>query len=63
LKHSKNVNSQMVDSVGEEEIRQKITRIAELFEKKEIKQKYSVEVLFDFCFDKTKKLFGKYHDL
>jgi hypothetical protein len=38
-------------------MRAKITQIAEVFEKKEIKQKYSMEVLLDFCIDKTKKLF------
>lgn len=43
-----------------EEIRQRITEVAELFEKKEIKQKYSFEVLCDFIFDKAKRLFGKY---
>jgi hypothetical protein len=31
-----------------------------LFEKKDIKQKYSFEVLCDFIFDKAKRLFSKY---
>lgn len=38
----------------------KITRVAELFERKEIKQKYSFDVLCDFIFDKAKRLFNKY---
>ncbi|CDW75884.1 UNKNOWN [Stylonychia lemnae] len=45
-----------------EEIRQRITEVAELFEKKEIKQKYSFEVLCDFIFDKAKRLFTKYEN-
>lgn len=40
-----------------EELRQRITTIAELFEKKSIKQKYSFEVLCDFIHDKAKRLF------
>ena len=34
--------------------------MAVLFEKKEIKQKYSFEVLCDFIFDKSQRLFNKY---
>jgi hypothetical protein len=37
--------------------------VAELFEKKEIKQKYSFEVLCDFIYDKAKRLFTKYDAL
>ena len=46
-----------------ESIRQRITVIAEIFEKKEIKQLYSFEVLCDFIHDKSKRLFKKYEDL
>lgn len=46
-----------------EEIRRKITEVAELFEKKEIKQRYSFEVLCDFIYDKAKRLFTKYDNL
>lgn len=46
-----------------EDIRQRITLVAELFEKKEIKQKYSFEVLCDFIYDKAKRLFSKYDGL
>lgn len=46
-----------------ESIRQRITVIAEIFEKKEIKQQYSFEVLCDFIHDKSKRLFKKYEDL
>jgi hypothetical protein len=54
-----------VDGKGDEleEIRQKITRVAELFERKEIKQKYSFEVLCDFIYDKAKRLFAKYENV
>ena len=45
-----------------EDIRIKITEVAELFEKKEIKQRYSFEVLCDFIYDKAKRLFGKYEN-
>ena len=37
--------------------------MAILFEKKEIKQKYSFEVLCDFIYDKAKRLFTKYDNL
>ena len=43
-----------------EDIRKRITKVAELFERKEIKQKYSFEVLCDFIHDKAKRLFTKY---
>jgi hypothetical protein len=43
-----------------EDIRTRITEVAELFEKKEIKQRYSFEVLCDFIYDKAKRLFNKY---
>lgn len=36
--------------------------MAELFEKKPIKQKYSFEVLCDFIHDKAKRLFTKYEN-
>ncbi len=40
----------------QEEIRLRITEVAELCEKKEIKQSYSFEVLCDFIYDKAKRL-------
>lgn len=43
-----------------DEIRSRITVVAELFEKKPIKQRYSFEVLCDFIHDKAKRLFAKY---
>jgi len=46
-----------------EDVRVRITKIAELFERKDIKQKYSFEVLCDFIFDKAKRLFNKYDSL
>ena len=45
-----------------ENVRLKMTQVAELFEKKEIKQRYSFEVLSDFIFDKAKRLFFKYEN-
>ena len=45
-----------------EDIRSRITVIAELFEKKPIKQRYSFEVLCDFVHDKAKRLFTKYEN-
>jgi chromosome segregation ATPase len=45
-----------------EEIRKRVTTIAELFEKKPIKQRYSFEVLCDFVHDKAKRLFSKYEN-
>ena len=46
-----------------EDIRKRITKVAELFERKEIKQKYSFEVLCDFIHDKAKRLFTKYENV
>jgi len=46
-----------------EDVRVRVTRVAELFERKEIKQKYSFEVLCDFVFDKAKRLFNKYESV
>lgn len=46
-----------------EDIRKRITDVAILFEKKEIKQKYSFEVLCDFIYDKATRLFSKYENL
>lgn len=43
-----------------EDLRTRITGVAELFEKKTIKQRYSFEVLCDFIHDKAKRLFAKY---
>jgi len=43
-----------------EDIRSRITEVAELFERKDIKQRYSFEVLCDFVYDKAKRLFTKY---
>lgn len=40
-----------------EQIRKRLTDVATLFEKKDIKQKYSFEVLCDFIFDKANRLF------
>jgi len=45
-----------------DEIRSRITVVAELFEKKAIKQRYSFEVLCDFIHDKAKRLFTKYEN-
>jgi len=45
-----------------EDIRVRITDVAVLFEKKEIKQKYSFEVLCDFIHDKAKRLFTKFEN-
>ena len=47
-------------NVEMEDLRERITKVAELFERKEIKQKYSFEVLCDFIHDKAKRLFAKY---
>ena len=43
-----------------ESIRKRITSVAELFERKTIKQNYSFEVLCDFIHDKATRLFTKY---
>lgn len=45
-----------------EDVRLKMTEVAELFEKKEIRQRYSFEVLSDFIFDKAKRLYTKYEN-
>lgn len=45
-----------------ETIRSRVTVVAELFEKKPIKQRYSFEVLCDFIHDKAKRLFSKYEN-
>ena len=45
-----------------EEIRSRVTIVAELFEKKPIKQRYSFEVLCDFIHDKAKRLYTKYEN-
>lgn len=45
-----------------EEVRSRVTVVAELFEKKPIKQRYSFEVLCDFVHDKAKRLFNKYEN-
>ena len=46
-----------------EDIRKRITKVAELFERKDIKQKYSFEVLCDSIHDKAKRLFIKYENV
>ena len=46
-----------------EDIRERITKVAELFEKKSINQKYSFEVLCDFIHDKAKRLYTKYENV
>lgn len=43
-----------------EEVRNRITEVAELFERKEIKHRYSFEVLCDFIHDKAQRLFNKF---
>ena len=45
-----------------EDVRNRVTEVAELFERKEIKQRYSFEVLCDFVYDKAKRLFTKYEN-
>ena len=55
---------ELAEKVAElEDIRKRITKVAELFERKEIKQKYSFEVLCDFINDKAKRLFTKYENV
>ena len=39
-----------------------LTRIAEIFERKQIEQKYSFEVLTDFIFEKATRLKTKYEN-
>ena len=43
-----------------DDIHLRLTKVASLFERKEIKQKYTFEVLSDFIYDKAKRLFSKY---
>ncbi len=43
-----------------EEVRDKITKVAELYERKPINQRYSFEVLCDFISDKAKRMLSKY---
>jgi hypothetical protein len=43
-----------------EDIRQKLTKIAELYERKPITQKYTFDVLIDFIADKARRLFAKF---
>lgn len=44
----------------QDEMRARITKVAELFERKPITQSYSIQVLCDFIIDKAKRLFSKY---
>ena len=43
-----------------EDIRKNVTKIAELFERKSINQRYSFDVLTDFILEKSKRLLSKY---
>jgi hypothetical protein len=43
-----------------EAVRDKITKVAELYERKPINQRYSFEVLCDFILDKAKRMLSKY---
>ena len=43
-----------------EQISVKLTKIAEIFERKQIEQKYSFDVLTDFIFEKATRLKNKY---
>lgn len=43
-----------------DDMRARITKVAELFERKPITQSYSIQVLCDFIIDKAKRLFCKY---
>ena len=66
--HIEEIEKQKNDAIQEnlekevylENIRLRLTAVAEFFEKKPIKQKYSFEVLCDFIHDKAKRLFNKY---
>lgn len=40
-------------------LKQKISIIAEIFEKREIDQKYTVDILCDFIYDKSKRVMSK----
>lgn len=44
----------------EGELRERLTEVAEIFEKKKINQMYSFEVLCDFIFDKAKRIMHKF---
>ena len=44
-------------------LKEKITIIAEVFEKQPIDDKYTIEVLCDFIYDKSKKIMNKYAEL
>ena len=58
------LKSQLTEKSRQEElIRQKIIIIAEIFEKKQIDKKYSVDILCDFIFDKAKKMFSKLKEM
>jgi hypothetical protein len=46
-----------------DEMRVRITKVAELFERKPITQSYSIQVLCDFIIDKAKRLFSKYESV
>ena len=61
LSRVQELEKEIEEKAGEfEDIRDRVTQVAELFEKKEIKQKYSFEVLCDFIHDKAKRLYTKY---
>ena len=61
LSRVQELEKELEEKAGEfEDIRDRVTQVAELFEKKEIKQKYSFEVLCDFIHDKAKRLYTKY---
>ena len=54
------IQEQQDPSFNHNMIRQKIVKIAELYEKKQIcKEKYSTEILCDYILDKSKKQFLK----
>jgi hypothetical protein len=46
-----------------EDIRLKLTRIAELYERKPITQKYTFDVLIDFISDKARRLIAKFESV
>ena len=55
------LENDLADKVSQlDDIHQRLTKVASLFERKDIKQKYTFEVLCDFIFDKAKRLFSKY---
>jgi signal recognition particle GTPase len=57
----KELQQQIEDKERElEDVRQRLTQLAELFERKPIKQHYSFDVLLDFVADKAQRLFHKY---